>query len=71
MTYGEAFILAKGGANIARSSWASDVYVTFQDGNVQFNTRPRLVKADNGVTNEWVAYSADSEATDWMVWVAP
>jgi hypothetical protein len=71
MTYGEAFDLAKGGLNIARALWDSNVYVTFQEGNIQFNTRPKLVITNDGVTKDWVAYSHDSEATDWTIWVAP
>jgi hypothetical protein len=69
MNYGQAFVLAKGGDKIAREAWSSNTYVTFKDGNVEFNTRPQLLITEGNNTRAWVAYPDDTEALDWIVWV--
>ena len=66
MNYGKAFGLAKNGDMIAREAWSSNKYVTFKDGNVQFNTKPQLLVTEGNNTRAWVAYPEDTEAQDWV-----
>jgi hypothetical protein len=67
MNYGQAFTSAKGGLSVARTSWNTGAYITYENSNVELQTPPKMLYHYGINTISYVASDDDKQAEDWNV----